>query len=294
MEKKTRKVYFSAIEVRDILSNEEIKDRKVIKRDVFDKIVENYEKAKVTGNYSPFQKTVNKEDDEKYFISMLHNVGNNLCGIVSHGTPQMERYLRERNPDTYDVKELVPAVGNVFEEYSFFAISPDKMQMAYLSESAVSSNIPSLVLSLLRQVLNQNYEFEERSLHDRDIKKKIKALGDNVIVKGTIVGQDDKVSDGLRSVNTIAKAMGTKFSTTIKIRAKVGRLLSDEDIDLITSMATQDEGYSSFTFADEKDADQEIIDVIKNSVRLTKTIELSKKEMPAVIWEKLCNAFFMG
>ena len=40
-------------------------------------------------------------------------------------------------------------------------------------------------------------------------------------------------------------------------------MLSDEDIDTITSLATQEQGYSSFTFADEKDADKEIIDVIK-------------------------------
>lgn len=107
-------------------------------------------------------------------VSMLHYEGNVLCGIVSHGTPKNERYLRECNPETFNVKELVPSEGNVFEEYSFFAISIQKMQMAYLSDSAVSTNIPGLVLTLLKPSVNINYFMEESSLHDHDIKKKIR------------------------------------------------------------------------------------------------------------------------
>ena len=295
MATKKRKVYFSAIQVRGIMTLEPIKDHDVIKRDIFDRIVENYKNAEESGDFSPFQKQINEEnEDEKFFVSMLHYQNNHLCGIVSHGSPNMERYLRQRNPETFDVKELVPDAGNVFEEYSFFAISPRKMQMAYLSDPAVSSNIPSLVLSLLQKALYQNFEFEERSLMDNDIKSKIRQLGQNVIVKGTILGFDDTISGGVRSVNQIEKAMGTKFKTTVKIRAKVGRVLSDEDIDTITSLATQEQGYSSFTFADEKDADKEIIDVIKNRVRLSRTIELSIKDKSTDIWNKLCCSLNEG
>ena len=60
----------------------------------------------------------------------------------------------------------------MFEEYSFFAISIQKMQMAYLSDPAVSANIPGLVLTLFTPSVNINYFLEESSLYDHDIKKK--------------------------------------------------------------------------------------------------------------------------
>lgn len=92
--------------------------------------------------------------------------------------------MRECNPETFSVKELVPSEGNVFEEYSFFAISIQKMQMAYLSDPAVSTNIPGLVLTLLRPSVNIKFNLEESSLYDYDIKKKIKQLGNKVAVYG--------------------------------------------------------------------------------------------------------------
>jgi len=144
MANKKRKVYFSALQVRGMLSNEAEEDRTKIKTEIFDPIVAKYDAAKEKGDFSSFQRKID-DGEEVFMVSMLHYEGNVLCGIVSHGTPKIERYLRECNPETFNVKELVPSEGNVFEEYSFFAISIRKMQMAYLSDPAVSTNIPGLV-----------------------------------------------------------------------------------------------------------------------------------------------------
>lgn len=188
MANKKRKVYFSALQVRGMLSNEAEKDLNKIKTEIFDPIVAKYNAAKEEGDFSSFQRKID-DGEEVFMVSMLHYEGNVLCGIVSHGTPKIERYLRECNPETFNVKELVPSKGNVFEEYSFFAISIQKMQMAYLSDPAVSTNIPGLVLTLLIPSVNPNYFLEESSLYDHDIKKKIKQLGTKVAVYGTIKGQ---------------------------------------------------------------------------------------------------------
>ena len=117
-----------------------------------------------------------------------------------------------------------------------------------------------------------------------------------MIVRGTLIGQEQKVVGGLPSIGTLEKAMGAKFSATVNVRARIGRRLTDADIDTIASTATQEEGFSSFTFADEKDADKEVIDVIKNQVRYSKNIELSAEErkQPTVIWSKLCGSFNAG
>jgi hypothetical protein len=144
--------------------------------------------------------------------------------------------------------------------------------------------------------VNVNYDFEERSMLDVDIRQKIKNLGNNIVINGVIVGQEQRVVGGLQSVATMENAMGTKFEAKIKVRARVSKKLTDEDIEIIRKNATIDEGFTSFTFADEGDNDNEIIDVIKNRVRTTKTIELSDSERmdPNVVWTKLCASFYVG
>lgn len=295
MANKKRKVYFSALQARLMLSHELQEDRSIIKNDIFDPIVRKYVSAMENGDYSSFQRKV-EASNEVFMVSMLHYENNVLCGIVSHGSPKIERYLRECNPETLDVKELVPEAGNVFEIYSFFAVSISKMQMAYLGDTSVSNNIPALILALLRPTININYELEESSLLEMDIKKKIRQLGNKVVVRGTLIGQEQKIVGGLPSIGTLEKAMGTKFSATINVRARIGKRLTDADIDTITNTATQEEGFSSFTFADENDIDKEVIDVIRNQVRYSRSIELSAEErkQPTVIWSKLCSSFNAG
>ena len=291
MASKKRKVFFSKIQFRKMLSLELEEDREIIKNEIFDGIVDRYNKAIEKGDFSMFQRK-REEADDVFMVSMLHYVGNTLCGIISHGSPKIERYLQERNPETFDVKELVPEKGNVFEEYSFFSISIPKLQIAYLGAQYVSNNIPALIVELLRKSV-VNHELEEKTMLDVDIKKKIRKLGDSVVVRGTMIGQEQKVFGGLPSIRTLEKAMGTAFSATVTVRAKFSAKLSDSDIDIITSTATQEEGFSSFTFEDEKDADNEVIDVIKNQVLYTKRIELSNEErkQPDVIWRKLSESF---
>lgn len=294
MASKKRKVYFSTIQAKCFMLYELQEDRTVIKSQIFDPIVTRYEKAKQNGDYSLFQKKID-DTDEVFIVSNLHyeENGSILCGSVSRGKTKIERNLRERNPETFDIKELVPDVGNVFEEYSYFAVSIPKMQMAYLGDPAVSTNIPALVLTLLRPTVNVNYELQERSLMDVDIKQRIKQLGSKVVVKGVMKGQEQHISGGLQSLGKLEKALGAKFTATVNVHASVKRILTDSDIDTITSVATQDEGFSSFTFADERDTDKEIIDVIKNQVRYSKDIELTpeEREQPTAIWSKLCASF---
>ena len=75
-----------------------------------------------------------------------------------------------------------------------------------------------------------------------------------------------------------------------KLWNKLGKQLSDEDIDVILETAAK-EDFSSFIFTDERDSDKEVIDVIRNHVRFSKNIELSAEERkkPAAIWRKLCG-----
>ena len=286
---KKRKVYFSALQARMMLSNETEEDRAKVKAEIFDPIVAKYDDAKKTGDFSDFQQKI-EDGAEVFMVSMLHYEGNVLCGIVSHGTPIIERNLRECNPETFNVKELVPSEGNVFEEYSFFAISIQKMQMAYLSDPAVSTNIPGLVLTLLIPSVNPNYFLEESSLYEHDIKKKIKQLGNKVAVYGTIKGQEERIIGGIPSFKTLEQRLGGKLKSELKIKAKLGKQLSDEDIDVILETAAK-EDFSSFIFTDERDSDKEVIDVIRNHVRFSKNIELSAEERkkPAAIWRKLCG-----
>lgn len=294
MKKNKRNVYFSTIQAKRFMLYELQEDRLTIKSEIFDPIVARYEKAKQDGDYMLFQIKI-ESSNEVFIISNLHyeENGDVLCGSVSRGKTKIERNLRERNPETFDIKELVPDEGNVFEEYSYFAISIPKMRMAYLAEPAVSTNIPALVLTLLKPTVNVNYELEERSLMDIDIKRRIKQLGNRVTVKGVMKGQEQRIIGGMQSFRELEKAMGTKFTAIVSLRAKVSRILNDDDIDTITKVATQDEGFSSFTFADERDTDEEIIDIIKNQVRYSKEIELNshERENPSIIWSKLCASF---
>lgn len=84
--------------------------------------------------------------------------------------------------------------------------------------------------------------------------------------------------------------MGGKLKSELKVKAKLGKQLSDEDIDVILETAANEE-FSSFTFTDERDSDKEVIDVIRNHVRFSKNIELSAEErkIPTAIWRKLCG-----
>ena len=287
-----RKVYFSALQLCRMLSNEIQQDRNVIKNEIFDPIISEYAKAEENGDFSRFQRKYGNENDV-YMVSMLHYEGNIVCGLISHGMPRIERFLRERNPETFNVKELVPTEGNVFEEYTFFAISIPKMQMAYLSDSAISANIPALALTLFRPTLNINYIFEETSLLDTDVKKKVKELGNRVVIKGTLVGKEEIIIGGDQSLRSLENTMGTKFSAVVKMKANPRKPLSEEDIDNMVDTARSNDAFSSFTFADSRSTDKEVIDVIKNYVRYSKGIELTPEERrnPDVVWRKLCSAF---
>ena len=292
MKDQKRKVYFSSLQVRIMLSHELETDQAKIRSDVFDRIVAAYAKAEESGTYTNFQ---SKIDDEVLMISKLHYVGDCLCGIVGRGIPKIYRFLRECNPETFGTKELTPSEGNLFEEYSFFAIAVSKLQMAFLNNTAISQNIPRLVVSILRNSLGGTiYEFEESTMLDFDIKKKLKQLsGKKITVKGSLANKEETVIGGMRSLKTIEQTLGTKMKATVNVSARVSKVLTDQDIDTITELATTDEGFSSFTFQDEMDSDKEIIDVIRRQTYFTKGITLNKEEQqqPEAIWQKLCGAF---
>jgi hypothetical protein len=214
---------------------------------------------------------------------------------VGRGIPKIYRFLRECNPETFGTKELTPSEGNLFEEYSFFAIAVSKLQMAFLNNTAISQNIPRLVVSIMRNSLGGTiYEFEESTMLDFDIKKKLKQLsGKKITVKGSLANKEETVIGGMRSLKTIEQTLGTKMKATVNVSARVSKVLTDQDIDTITELATTDEGFSSFTFQDETDSDKEIIDVIRRQTYFTKGITLNKEEQqqPEAIWQKLCGAF---
>ena len=72
MKDQKRKVYFSSLQVRIMLSHELETDQAKIRSDVFDRIVAAYAKAEESGTYTNFQ---SKIDDEVLMISKLHYVG---------------------------------------------------------------------------------------------------------------------------------------------------------------------------------------------------------------------------
>ena len=292
MKDQKRKVYYSSLQVRIMLSHELETDQAKIRLDVFDRIVAAYAKAEESGTYNNFQCKI---DDEVLMVSKLHYVGDCLCGIVGRGIPKIYRFLRECNPETFGTKELTPSEGNLFEEYSFFAIAVSKLQMAFLNNTAISQNIPRLVVSILRNSLGGTiYEFEESTMLDFDIKKKLKQLsGKKITVKGSLANKEETVIGGMRSLKTIEQTLGTKMKAKVNVSARVSKVLTDQDIDTITELATTDEGFSSFTFQDEMDSDKEIIDVIRRQTYFTKGITLNKEEQqqPDAIWQKLCGAF---
>ena len=129
---------------------------------------------------------------------------------------------------------------------------------------------------------------------DFDIKKKLKQLsGKKITVKGSLANKEETVIGGMRSLKTIEQTLGTKMKAKVNVSARVSKVLTDQDIDTITELATTDEGFSSFTFQDEMDSDKEIIDVIRRQTYFTKGITLNKEEQqqPEAIWQKLCGAF---
>ena len=163
------------------------------------------------------------------------------------------------------------------------------------ADGAVSTNIPQAVVYILRRSLgNACYDFEETKLLDHDIKKKLRELkGTKVVVKGTIVGQEQSVTTGIPSLKKIEKALGSKMKARISVSAHLSRPLTDADIDIITENVCADDGFSSFTFADEMDADKEIIDVIRRQTYLTTKIKLAATELqqPKIVWKKMCCSF---
>lgn len=289
-----RKIYFSNLQVRYMMSNEPVDDKEEIRMNVFDYFVSAYQKAEQSGDYSDFQI---KASDEVLMVSKLHYVGDCLCGIIGRGIPKIQRFLRECNPDTFGTKELEPSEGHLFEEYSYFAISVSKLQMAFLNDPSVAYNIPRLVISILRSTLGgAMYEFEERKLLDFDIKTKLKQLsGQKVTVKGTIANTEEIVRNGMRSYKRIEYALGTNLKATLSVNARIKKVMTDKDIDTITEFVTTDEGFSSFTFQDELDDDKEVIDVINRQAFLTKriTLTIEDQQKPDNIWQKLCEAFIM-
>ena len=291
MAKNKRKVFFSKFRVCIMMKNEYETRYQILKPEVFDVIMNSYKQATESGNFSFFQKKYG-DDKHVYMLNNLHYEGDILCGIIGRGTPKMERFLRECNPNTFDEKELTPSEGNLFQEYSYFAISPRRLQIAYLGNSAVSNNIPLVIVTILRQALGSAlYDLEEEKLIDYDIKKKIKNLSDNVSVKGTLIGQEQNVVGGKKSLGDLEKTLGSKFRVTVKLSAKVSKKFADEDIDAIANLATQDEGFSAFSFTNEEEgADKEIIDVIRKQVYYSKDIELNEQErtQPEIVWQKMC------
>ena len=294
MAKNKRKVFFSKFRVCIMMSNEYETRYPVLKPEVFDVIMNDYKKAETNGDHAHFQMK-SKDESQIYMLSKLHYEGNCLCGIVGRGTPRMERFLRECNPNTSDEKELTLTKGNLFQEYSYFAISLQKLRIAYLGNSAVSSNIPLVIVSILRKALGSAlYDLEEEKLIDYDIKKKIRGLSDKVSVKGTLIGQEQNVVGGKKSLGDLEKVLGSKFRVTVKLSAKVSKTFSDRDVEEISNLATQDEGFSSFAFTNEEEGtEKEIIDVIRKQVYYSKDIDLNDQErtQPDIIWHKMCGTF---
>lgn len=294
MAKNKRKVFFSKFRVCIMMSNEYETRYSILKPEVFDVIMNDYKRAEVNGDYAHFQ--MKSRDESQYFmLNKLHYESDCLCGIVGRGTPRMERFLREYNPNTFDEKELTLTKGNLFQEYSYFAISLQKLRIAYLGNGAVSSNIPLVIVSILRQALGSAlYDLEEEKLIDHDIKKKIRGLGDKVSVKGTLIGQEQNVVGGKKSLGDLEKVLGSKFRVTVKLSARVSKTFSDKDVEDISNLATQDEGFLAFSFTNEEEgADKEIIDVIRKQVYYSKDIDLNDQErtQPDTIWQRICGTF---
>ena len=287
-----KKVYYSAITIREMLSNEPISDYSII-RSVFDQTENSYTDAISRKDVHGFQ--IAHSGESVLILTDLHYVDDRyLCGRVGCCSSHVNLFLRESNPQTFSGNELTPSAGNLFENYSYFAISIAQRRIGYLNNDKVSPNIPKLVISILRRNLgSQHYELELTTMLDYDIKEKIKKLDGSIVVQGTICGQDAMVVGGMRSLKRLETAMSTRMRTTIKLKASITKKLSDSDIDEITDVVNGNEGFSAFTLAEEESEEKETIDVLKRQAYLSRSIELSTEEQksPDAIWRKMCSTF---
>lgn len=289
MPSEKRKVYFSSITARTMLDNTPVKDLPTIQQ-IFQQTENAYRTALQSGNVDCFQ--IGNSDKEVLMITDLHYTHNFLCGRIGRCTKGVNQFLRESNPLTFAGKELTPSEGNLFENYSYFVISPAKMRVGYLRNNKVCTNIPKLIMALLRRNLGSlPYELEISDLMDYDIKSKIKAMKNSVVVKGRISGQDISVVNGMRSIGRIRQVTGTPLKTTVTIYARVNKPLTDADIDEITDVVTGEEGFDAFTVMEEEDEEQEVVDVVKRQSSLSRAIDLTAEERKQqdVIWQKMCS-----
>lgn len=287
-----RKIYFTKLQFRKMLSHEEETDIGII-NSVFSRYADAYYQAESSGDYSNFV-VKNKNTDEIFAVTRLHFEGNVLCGIVGRYATRIKGFLRETDIKTFSTKEIEPSSPESrFEIYSYFAIVPHLLKIAYLSDTSISSNIPRMVLDILRSNNGDGiYEVELTQLVDSDIKDKLKKMEGKIRVKGWIEGQEDAIAGGMQSLRSLETVFGSKITAKIRLTAGVSKRFTDDDIDEIIKLCTVDSGYSTICFEEEQDEEKEIVDVIKKQVAYTNTITLTPEEIynEEVIWRKLCES----
>ena len=69
MATKKRKVFYSSVQVRFMLTHELLEDREKIKSEIFDPIITKYNDAKESGDFSLFQRK-NEGNNEVYMVSI--------------------------------------------------------------------------------------------------------------------------------------------------------------------------------------------------------------------------------
>ena len=81
MKEKERKIFYSSIQVREMFSNEQVKDIKLLKEEVFNRFEQSYREAERSGNFTSFQWRFPKEN-EVLTVSCLNYHGDFLCGMI--------------------------------------------------------------------------------------------------------------------------------------------------------------------------------------------------------------------
>lgn len=218
-----RKIYFTKLQFRKMLSHEEETDIGII-NSVFSRYADAYYQAESSGDYSNFV-VQNKNTDEIFAVTRLHFEGNVLCGIVGRYATRIKGFLRETDIKTFSTKEIEPSSPESrFEIYSYFAIVPHLLKIAYLSDTSISSNIPRMVLDILRSNNGDGiYEIELTQLVDSDIKDKLKKMEGKIRVKGWIEGQEDAIAGGMQSLRSLETVFGSKITAKIRLTAGVSK-----------------------------------------------------------------------
>lgn len=266
-------MHFSAL-----LHDEYIKDSFTISNEILGKALSNYSKASNIHDFSTLSWKPTADDITTYLVSKLRLENNILFGEIGCCIERLPGLYRERNTGTLATLEIEPSDAcNLFEAYTYFALSASSQKLAIFWNGDVTSDIDGVIVNiLLKMIQGAPYSITCQQLINQDIKSRLKNLGSNIVIKGYIKNAEKLVSNQKMSFKQIEKSLGKEVNASIKFKVKVSEKLTEQQIDDLMCLQG-DKDYSSVRISG-MDETQEVIDIIKRSVAISGSLKLSEAE----------------